>query len=167
MRVDRKVLVLNQSYQPINLISVKKAVILAWRDKVETVEISDLPLRSSTAAYPMPLVVRLKGRVKYDPFRRVELNRRNIFKRDGHTCVYCGSRDDLTLDHVLPKSRGGRSIWENLVTACHICNNKKDCKTPEEAGLTLLKKPKKPSHILLMTKELKLDEKWKPYLYMV
>lgn len=167
MRVNRKVLVLNQSYQPIHLISVKKAIVLAWRDKVETVETSDQMLRSASSEYPMPLVVRLKGKVKYNPFRRVELNRRNIFKRDGNVCAYCGSDDNLTIDHVIPKSRGGKTTWENVITACHICNNKKDNKTPDEAGFNLKIKPKQPSHILLLTKETKLDEKWKPYLYMV
>lgn len=167
MRVNRKVLVLNQSYQPIHLITVKKAIVLAWRDKVETVEVSDQMLNTPTSQYPMPLVVRLKGKVKYNPFRRVELNRRNIFKRDGNVCAYCGSDDNLTIDHVLPKSRGGRTTWENVITACHICNNKKDNKTPDEAGFSLKSKPKQPSHILLLTKETKLDEKWKPYLYMV
>lgn len=166
MRTNRKVLVLNQSYQPVSITSVKKAVTLAFRNKVEFVETSDTMLRSPNAEYPSPLVIRLKSHVRYNPFGRVELNRKNVFKRDGGMCVYCGSENKLTVDHVMPKSRGGRSSWENLVTACSKCNNKKDNMTPEEAGMHLGIKPKQPHYLLFMTQDMTPHDKWKPYLYM-
>ena len=144
MKSSKKVLVLNQSYQPITVTTVKKAITLTWRNKVEMIEVSEQVLRSPNTEFPFPLVIRLKSHVRYNPFRRVELNRKNLFKRDNNTCVYCGSKDELTLDHVLPKSRGGRTSWDNVVTACHKCNNKKDNKTPEEAGLQMKVNPKQP-----------------------
>lgn len=167
MKSNKKVLVLNQSYQPITVTTVKKAVTLTWRNKVDLIEIGEQVLRSPNAEYPLPLVIRLKSGVKYNPFRRVELNRRNLFKRDKNSCVYCGSKEELTIDHVMPKSRGGRTTWDNVVTACHKCNNKKDNKTPEEAGLKMKSNPKQPHHLIFLTEETKLHEKWKPYLYMV
>lgn len=167
MKSSKKVLVLNQSYQPITVTTVKKAITLTWRNKVEMIEVSEQVLRSPNTEFPLPLVIRLKGNVRYNPFRRVELNRKNLFKRDNNTCVYCGSKDELTLDHVLPKSRGGRTSWDNVVTACHKCNNKKDNKTPEEAGLQMKVNPKQPNHISFITKDNKYHEKWKPYLYMI
>ena len=109
MKSSKKVLVLNQSYQPITVTTVKKAITLTWRNKVEMIEVSEQVLRSPNTEFPLPLVIRLKSHVRYNPFRRVELNRKNLFKRDNNTCVYCGSKDELTLDHVLPKSRGGRT----------------------------------------------------------
>lgn len=166
MRANKKVLVLNQSYQPITITTVKKAVTLAWRNKVDMIETGDYVLRSPSTQFPIPLVIRLKSGVKYNPFRRVELNRKNLFRRDKHTCVYCGSGENLTADHVIPRSRGGETTWENLVTACHPCNNRKDNKTPEEVGLKLRTIPKQPNHLIFLTEQTKLHEKWKPYLYM-
>jgi 5-methylcytosine-specific restriction endonuclease McrA len=167
MKSNKKVLVLNQSYQPITITTVKKAVTLTWRNKVEMVETSDQVLHSPSMEYPMPVVIRLKNNVRYNPFRRVELNRRNLFKRDKNTCVYCGSKENLTVDHVVPRSRGGKTTWDNVVTACHPCNNKKDNKMPEDVGLKLKIQPKQPNHLIFLTEETKLHEKWKPYLYMV
>lgn len=167
MRSNKKVLVLNQSYQPITVTTVKKAVTLTWRNKVEMVETGDQILHSPSSQYPIPIVIRLKNNVKYNPFRRVELNRKNLFKRDGGKCVYCGSNENLTIDHVLPKSRGGRTTWDNVVTACNPCNNKKDNKSLDEVGFKLKLQPKQPNHIAFLTKDAKFHEKWKPYLYMV
>ncbi len=167
MRANKKVLVLNQSYQPISVTTVKKAVNLSWRNKVDTIETSEQTLRSPNAEFPLPLVIRLKSGVKYNPFRRVELNRRNLFKRDKNSCVYCGSKENLTVDHVVPRCRGGKTTWDNVVTACHSCNNRKDNKLPEEVGFKMKSQPKQPNHLIFLTEETKLHEKWKPYLYMV
>lgn len=167
MSSNRKVLVLNHSYQPISITTLKKAVKLACCDKVDTIEVSEQVLRSASSEHPLPLVIRLKHSVKYNPFRRVDLNRKNLFKRDKHTCVYCGSNENLTVDHVVPKSRGGASTWDNLVTACNKCNNKKDNRTPEEVGFTLNTKPKAPNYIIFLTESARLHDKWKPYLYML
>lgn len=166
MRTNQKVLVLNQSYQPITLTTVKKAINLAWRDKVDLVEISDTMLHSPNSEYPLPLVIRLRSHVRYNPFGRVELNKRNLFKRDNGSCVYCGSDHELTIDHVVPKSKGGQTSWENVVTACKSCNNRKDNKSLAEIGFELKTKPKRPHHLLFMTHNVKLHDKWKPYLFM-
>ena len=84
------------------------------------------------------------------PYRKVLLTRRNVLRRDGHRCVYCGATERLTLDHVLPKSRGGPDAWENLVAACTPCNNRKGNRTPEEAGMRMSRRPFRPSHVMYM-----------------
>ena len=101
------------------------------------------------------------------PFKKIILSRKNILRRDNHRCQYCGSTSALTIDHIIPKSRGGDDTWENLVVACIKCNNKKSDRTPEEAKMSLRTKPKKPSHITFIKNFVgRVDEEWKPYLYM-
>jgi 5-methylcytosine-specific restriction endonuclease McrA len=101
------------------------------------------------------------------PYKRIILSRKNILRRDNHKCQYCGSTVNLTVDHIIPKSKGGEDIWENLVTACIKCNNKKGDRTPEDAKMVLKVSPKKPSHITFIKNFLgNIDEDWKPYLYM-
>ncbi len=163
---NKSVLVLDQWYQPVTVTTVRKAVTLIWLDKVELIEHSDHVLKSPTVTFARPLIIRLKQKLKSNAWKRVQLNRRNLFKRDNHQCVYCGSNENLTVDHVVPRCYGGKTTWENLVTACHPCNNKKDNKAPEEVGLHLRVKPKQPNHLLFMAQKTKLHEKWKPYLYM-
>jgi 5-methylcytosine-specific restriction endonuclease McrA len=93
------------------------------------------------------------------------LSRQNVFRRDGNKCIYCGSHDDLTLDHVLPKSRGGKTNWDNLVTACRRCNSRKGDLTPEEMGFSLPKKPYKPSFIMFLRDFAgSIEENWLPFL---
>jgi 5-methylcytosine-specific restriction endonuclease McrA len=102
------------------------------------------------------------------PYKKVVLTRKNILRRDAYRCGYCGRGDlRLTIDHIIPKARGGTDSWDNLISACTICNNKKSDRTPEEANMSLLSKPFKPSHIMFIKNVVgKLDEKWKPYLYL-
>ena len=102
------------------------------------------------------------------PYKRVVLTRRNILRRDLYKCAYCGRGDlRLTIDHIVPKARGGSDSWENLISACTVCNNKKGDQTPEEANMQLKFKPFKPSHIMFIKNVVgKIDEKWKPYLYL-
>lgn len=166
MKSSKRVLVLNQSYQPITLITVKKAITLFFRDKVDFVELSENIIHSPSSSLNAPLIVRLKFPIRYSPFGRVELNKRNLFRRDGFKCAYCGSDDNLTMDHIVPKSRGGQSNWENLVTACHPCNNRKDNKLLEDVGYTLSVKPRQPNQLMFLTHNTKVHDKWKPYLYM-
>jgi DNA-directed RNA polymerase subunit RPC12/RpoP len=99
------------------------------------------------------------------PYKGVILSRQNIFRRDHNVCQYCGSKDDLTLDHVMPKSRGGRTTWDNLTTACRRCNSKKGDLTPEEANMPLRSKPFKPSFIMFL-RDLggSLESSWIPFL---
>lgn len=162
------VLVLNQDYSPIGTCNVQRAITLVFLRKADL--ISDHPdrkLRSSDEAYEWPSVIRLK-RYVHLPYRSVILSRKNVLRRDGFRCQYCGSSHAITIDHVLPKSRGGPDTWENLVAACIPCNNKKGSRTPEEAGLKLRNKPYRPSHISFIRDSLgPLEEAWKPYLFMI
>ena len=124
-------------------------------------------LRTVTQAFPWPSIIRLSRFVRI-PYKKVVLTRKNILRRDAYKCAYCGRGDlPLTIDHVIPKSKGGRDTWENLVCACTLCNNKKGDRTPLEAKMDLLTKPFKPSHIMFIKNVVgKLDENWKPYLYL-
>lgn len=160
------VLLLNQDYRALAVCSVERAMVLVILQKAEMVEVDAARrLHSAHASFPWPSIVRLKGYVRV-PYRRIMLTRRNILRRDNHECQYCGSRDRLTLDHVHPKSRGGPDTWENLVAACVPCNNRKGNRTPEEVGLSLSRKPFRPSHVMYLRDFLgSLDDAWKPYLY--
>ncbi len=146
----RRVLVLNQDYSPLSVCSTERAFLLIYLDKAELVhEDRNHQMRSVNAIYPAPSVIRLQKYI-FIPFKSVLLSRQNIFKRDAHTCLYCGGKQDLTLDHVLPKSRGGATNWANLATACKKCNSIKGNKTPEEADMFLSQKPFKPSYIMFV-----------------
>jgi 5-methylcytosine-specific restriction endonuclease McrA len=150
----------------LTICSVERALILVLLQKAEVVEaLPDRFVRSPSQRFPWPSIVRLKGYVRV-PYRRIMLTRRNVLRRDGHRCQYCGSRERLTLDHVVPKSRGGPDAWDNLVAACVPCNNKKGNRTPEEAQMTLRRRPFRPSHVMYLRDFLgSLDDAWKPYLY--
>jgi 5-methylcytosine-specific restriction endonuclease McrA len=160
------VLVLNQDYQALSVCSVERAMVLVFLQKAELVaDRPDRSLRSARAQHPWPTVVRLKRYIRV-PYRRVLLTRRNVLRRDGHRCQYCGSQEALTLDHVVPRSRGGRDAWDNLVAACTPCNNRKGNKTPEEANMPLARRPFRPSHVMYMRDLVgTLDDTWKPYLF--
>ena len=161
------VLVLNLDYSALTICSVERAVILVHLRKAEVVEA--LPgrfVRSPSHRYPWPSIVRLKGYVSV-PYKRIMISRKNILRRDRFRCQYCGSREKLTVDHVLPKSRGGRDKWENLVAACTPCNNRKGNRTPEEANMRLTRKPFRPNHVMFIRDFIgTLDETWKPYLFL-
>jgi 5-methylcytosine-specific restriction endonuclease McrA len=165
--MNSEVLVLNQDYQPISVCSVQRSVKLVFLDKAELLhDDPDKVIRTVNEEYSYPSVIRLRRYIRL-PYAKIVLSRRNIMKRDRSTCQYCGTRSDLTLDHVLPKSRGGADSWENLVTACNNCNVKKGNRTPEEAGMPLNIKPYRPVHITFFQNLLNgIQEHWKPYLYM-
>lgn len=160
------VLVLNQDYQALSVCSVERAMVLVFLQKAEMVaDRDDRVIRSARTQHPWPTVVRLKRYIRV-PYRKVLLTRRNVLRRDNHTCQYCGSRELLTLDHVMPRSRGGRDAWDNLVAACTPCNNRKGSKTPEEARMPLARRPFRPSHVMYMRDLVDtLEDTWKPYLY--
>ncbi|MCB0044880.1 MAG: HNH endonuclease [Caldilineaceae bacterium] len=150
--MSKQVLVLNASYEPLSLVSVRRAVVLLLREKAEMLEATQQMLRSHHSAIPVPLVIRLVHYVRL-PHRRVPATRSAIMLRDAYTCQYCGEtpgRNNLTVDHVLPRSRGGSHDWQNLTTACKRCNQKKGSLTPEEAGMALLRKPFEPSYVALV-----------------
>ena len=161
------VLVLNRDYSALSTCSVQRAIVLLHLQKAELVEsLPDKYVRSATVRHPWPSIVRLSLYVRI-PYRRILLSRKNVLRRDQHTCQYCSSRDRLTIDHVFPKSRGGKDVWENLVAACVPCNNRKGNRTPEEAGIELARKPFRPSHVMFIRDFVgRLDDSWKPYLFM-
>lgn len=165
--MNSEVLVLNQDYQPLSVCSVQRSVKLLFLEKAELLhDRPDMMLRTVTEEYSYPSVIRLKRYIRL-PYSRIALSRRNIMKRDRQTCQYCGIKSDLTLDHVMPKSRGGRDSWENLTTACNKCNVKKGNRTPEEAGMHLRSKPYRPIHITFFQNLLgSVQADWRPYLYM-
>lgn len=150
--MSKQVLVLNASYEPLSLVSVRRAIVLLLREKAELIDGTTETLRSATRTMVVPLVIRLKKYVKL-PHRRVPPTRSAIMLRDGYVCQYCGitpGRTHLTVDHVMPRSRGGEQNWPNLVTACKGCNQKKGSNTPDEAMMSLVRKPVEPSYVALV-----------------
>ncbi|HEY64749.1 MAG TPA: HNH endonuclease [Caldilineae bacterium] len=144
------VLVLNATYEPLSVVSLKRAVVLLLKEKAEIVEATEAVLRSERMSLPVPLVIRLVYYVRIPRRLGVPLTRRTVMARDQYTCQYCGAqpgRSELTLDHVIPRSQGGETKWENVVTACRTCNQRKGNRTPEQAGLRLLNKPKRPRYV--------------------
>ena len=140
-----KVLILNQDYSAIAVCTVQKAFVLVYLDKAELVaKANGSVLHTVTSSYPVPSVIRLQRYVRV-PYYGISMSRHNVLRRDNFTCQYCGTGKNLTLDHLVPRSRGGDTSWHNLVTACMLCNTRKGNRTPEEAGLKLLRKPKRPS----------------------
>lgn len=162
-----KVLVLNQDYQAVSLCTAERAFVLCLLKKAELVsDRKTKALRTVGGEYAFPSIIRLVRFVQL-PYKRVSLSRQNIFKRDGFRCAYCQTRDHLTLDHVMPKSRGGQDAWTNLVTACQRCNTQKGDRTPEEAAMPLSHQPFRPSFIMFLRDfNGKVREEWKPYLLM-
>ncbi|MCG2587838.1 HNH endonuclease [Rhodohalobacter sulfatireducens] len=165
--MDSDVLVLNQDYQPLSICSVQRSVKLLFLEKAELLhDDPEKVIRTVNDEYSYPSVIRLRRYINL-PYAKIVLSRRNIMKRDQHTCQYCGTKSDLTLDHVLPRSRGGEDSWENLVTACNKCNVKKGNRTPDEARMPLDIEPYRPVHITFFQNLLGgVQEHWKPYLYM-
>jgi 5-methylcytosine-specific restriction endonuclease McrA len=166
--VSSRVLVLNQSYEPISVCSAKKALLLMFLAKADLIEQRPLAsVRSVRQHYPFPSVIRLCAYLRI-PYKKIELSRKNIFRRDGHRCQYCGTTSPpLTIDHVIPRSRGGGDHWENLVCACVHCNNKKGSRTPEEANMRLANVPRRPHHVQFLKHYVgKVEDTWRPYLFM-
>ena len=162
-----RVLILNASYEPLHVCSVKRAVILLMHDIAERLEDSDKILRSPSQIFIVPSIIRLKKYVKRPHHQRVAFNRKNVFRRDDNTCQYCGLRSgDLTLDHVHPRSRGGDTSWENEVACCRKCNAKKRDRTPEEAKMHLRRKPYAPKFMFSSAFGVmpQIDPIWEKYL---
>ena len=142
--VDSPVLVLNQNYEPLNIARARRAVVLLLRGKAETLENGAGVIHTPTEAIDVPSVIRLVYLVKR-PQPEKRLNRIEVFRRDGYICQYCGQDGKgLTLDHVVPRHRGGRHVWENVVSACKRCNRRKGGRTPEGAEMKLLHQPRPP-----------------------
>jgi 5-methylcytosine-specific restriction endonuclease McrA len=166
--MNAKVLILNQNYEPMSVINVRKAVVLLFLGKAELIaSVDGKRVRSVMTSMPFPSIVRLSVYVRV-PYKRIILSRKNILRRDGHRCQYCGRGDlPLTVDHVIPISRGGDDTWENLVCACVWCNNRKGDRTPQEADMPLRRNPLRPNHVTFIRHFVgSLDERWKPYLFL-
>jgi len=164
------VLVLNSQYLPIQTTSVKKAIKLVYRGVAEIEKYSDKIWKSVSSEIILPAVIRLVNFHRL-PNRSYKLSKKNILVRDKHTCQYCNivfSERTLTLDHVIPKSKGGSSRWENLVTACRKCNSKKADRTPEEAGMKLLSKPTRltvHTHTIILRNRGESHPEWAEFLF--
>lgn len=145
--MNSSVLVLHQDYRPVNVTSVRRAMRLLYLGKVQVVRSDSRCLRTVDAVYEVPSVVRLTRSMKR-PAPQLKLTRKGVLARDHHTCQYCGAQGGaLTLDHVIPRDRGGEHDWENVVGCCLACNNRKGNQTPHEAGLRLLRQPRKPRYV--------------------
>src|SRR5438132_12585212 len=131
-----RVLVLNATYETINVCTVRRAVVLLLKEKAELIERGRHELHSESSTLARPVVIRLVTyvRVPRDAHRR-KITRRAVFARDSWTCQYCGSRSNLTVDHVIPRSKGGASSWENIVASCAPCNRRKGDQTPRQSGM--------------------------------
>ena len=165
-----QVLLLNITYEPLKIINWKKAITLLILGKVEVLEEYRTEVRSVSFTIRLPSVVRLLRMVKR-PKTAVKFSRQNIYARDKYKCQYCGKKyasEELTYDHVIPKSRGGKTEWTNIVTCCVECNRKKGGRTPEEAGMKLIRKPLKPTWIPALRVTIgfrEVPQSWRDYLY--
>ena len=162
----KQVLVLNASYEPLNVCSLRRAHVLVFKGKAEVIEELDTPLRSATATFAWPHVIRLTTYVRVPRTVQRKISRRALFARDGWRCVYCGSASGrLTLDHVVPRSRGGHSVWENVVTSCAPCNLRKGNRLLEEVAMTLHVPPRAPAPVLFISLAApRIPDRWQPYL---
>ena len=138
-------LVLNATYEPINVCTVRRATVLLLKDKAEMVEVGTKDLHWATGSLPRPVVIRLVTyvRIPRDTHKR-KITRRAVFARDGWACQYCGARSNLTVDHVIPRSKGGGSSWENIVAACAPCNRRKGDHLPASIGMIPRTAPRTP-----------------------
>ncbi len=142
--INRPVLVLNQSYEPLNVCHVRRAIVLIYNGKAEMLENGVGFIHSSSDIFPIPSVIKLEHMIKR-PRPEIKFTRLGVFHRDNHTCQYCGQESrELTLDHIIPRYRGGEHTWENVVSACVPCNRHKAGRTPEQARMKLIHQPSRP-----------------------
>jgi 5-methylcytosine-specific restriction endonuclease McrA len=168
--MQEPVLVLNATFEPINVTAVRRAMVLLIKGVAQAEEMNHSEIHSARRAIRVPSVIRLLA-YRHIPQQTRALSRKNILLRDRNTCQFCTRifpASELTLDHVIPRSRGGRSSWENLVACCYQCNNRKGDRTPEEAGIKLARKPR-PFTLYTSRQLMRLighrDEKWRKYLF--
>ena len=160
------VLVLNASYEPLNVCSLRRAHVLVCKGKAEILEEHEAPLRSASASFRRPHVIRLATYVRVPRGVTRRISRRVLFARDGWQCAYCGSGSGrLTLDHVVPRSRGGASVWENVVASCAPCNHRKGDRLLEETSMTLRTTPRPPTPVLFIRLTMEhIPDVWRRYL---
>src|ERR1700757_4083782 len=161
-----RVLVLNATYEPINVCTVRRAVVLLLKEKAGLLERGPAVLHSESSTLARPVVIRLVTYVKVlrDAHRR-KITRRAVFARDSWTCQYCGSRSNLTVDHVIPRSKGGSSTWENIVASCAPCNRRKGDRLPRQAGMHPRREPRTPkAEIFIHVASPTIPAAWRAYL---
>lgn len=166
MLTNSPVLVLNQSYEPLNICQAKRALALVISGKAEMLENGLDHICTPTAAYAVPSVIRLEYIIRRPRTER-KLTRVGIFHRDGYVCQYCGRKDQLTIDHVIPRFRGGQNTWDNVVACCIPCNRKKAGLAIEESGMKLKRPPAKPHGnygFFIPHRYLNYAERWRKYL---
>jgi 5-methylcytosine-specific restriction endonuclease McrA len=165
--VEHPCLVLNQSYEPLNVCRARRAMALIFSGKAEMLENGSGYIHTSNTVFPLPSVIRLSYLVRR-PRPQPKLSRVEIFNRDHYTCQYCGKQSHtLTLDHVIPRNQSGKHTWENLVSACASCNRRKAGRTPEQARMKLLTRPVRPSgnvYLNLPYHYLETQSHWQKYL---
>jgi 5-methylcytosine-specific restriction endonuclease McrA len=160
----RRALVLNATYEPLSVVPARRAVCLVLAEKAEVLHDDDGLVRSAQLVLRTPLVIRLRYMVKVPYHRRTTMSRRAVFARDAHQCQYCGGHAD-SIDHVMPRSRGGQHVWENVAAACRPCNLRKRDRTPEEAEMRLMRMPRPPRELAWVVVAVGgVPEVWKPYL---
>jgi 5-methylcytosine-specific restriction endonuclease McrA len=160
-----KVLVLNTTYEPLNVCSLRRAVVLMLKDKAELVEQSGGAVRSERAVYPVPHVIRLRSYVRVPRAATKRISRRAVFARDQYRCQYCGSQKHLTVDHVVPRSKGGTDSWDNVVTSCAPCNLRKADRLLHAADMKLARKPRPPEPFSFVFMHVDhIHDSWRPYL---
>ena len=160
-----QVLVLNATYEPLNICSARRALVLMLKNKAEAVETSDRSYHSAEMSFPLPTVIKLGYFVKVPRGGTRKVSKRAVLARDRHRCQYCGSGSHLTIDHVVPKSRGGGSTWENIVTSCAPCNSRKGDRLPREAGMRLRRNPRPPDPLaFVLTTVGEIHRSWRRYL---
>ena len=163
--ISAPVLLLNQNYEPLNVCTARRAVVLLGRGKAELLENGQGEIKTPSHAIPIPSVIRLMYLIKR-PLVQRKLSRKEVFLRDNYTCLYCGKvSKELTLDHVLPRYRGGVHSWENVVSACISCNHRKAGQTPQEAGMRLSKESRPPRvnpYSMFLHKP--LQEEWRKFI---
>jgi len=147
----QSVVVFSRNYLPMARINLKRAVALLVTGRAEPLDLGDgggtaWMVRSPSIVLQVPEHIRLTAGSPERHWRVPPVNRREVLRRDGHACQYCGSARRLTLDHVIPRSQGGSHTWENVVAACEACNHRKGSRTPQEARMTLSRRPKAPMH---------------------
>jgi len=165
--LNKKVLVLNSSYEPLMVINTKRAILLVLSKKVDILVNYSEFLKSTYSVFHIPSVLLLKRYIRFNK-KQITLSRKNLLKRDNKICQYCGDNDkNMTIDHIIPKVLGGQDTWENLVTACFKCNSKKGNKLLVDLNMKLIRSPVKPSMIAYFQNQVtKCQNEWKPYLYM-
>ena len=160
-----RVLVLNTTYEPINVCSTRRAVVLLLKDKADILEAEGPQIRAERLSVPRPTVIKLRDFVVVPRGDHRRLSRRVVLARDGHSCQYCGGTRHLTLDHVIPRSRGGGTTWDNIVTSCSQCNTRKGDRLPAEMGMILRVRPRPPylTHFLVASPHA-VPDAWTAYL---